>query len=154
VTRKELVDVSANTQADLDRFQRQKIRDLRDMLIAYAKVHVKYCEKVSAFVNVYESPCACANLGLFGFTEPCIMGGSKGSSGPNTRMILFLTSSIPAKQIFLIILVICNKSCLILAQFEFSHFKLCHTFLTVLITSVIVSLTPRHVFRYISLVTT
>jgi hypothetical protein len=46
VTRKELVDVSANTQADLDRFQRQKIRDLRDMLIAYAKVHVKYCEKV------------------------------------------------------------------------------------------------------------
>ncbi|CAO3678848.1 unnamed protein product [Umbelopsis vinacea] len=45
VTRKELVDVSANTQADLDRFQRQKIRDLRDMLIAYAKVHVKYCEK-------------------------------------------------------------------------------------------------------------
>ncbi|KAI8575809.1 hypothetical protein K450DRAFT_260007 [Umbelopsis ramanniana AG] len=45
VTRKELVDVSADTQADLDRFQRQKIRDLRDMLIAYAKVHVKYCEK-------------------------------------------------------------------------------------------------------------
>ncbi|KAJ2958959.1 hypothetical protein NQZ79_g5541 [Umbelopsis isabellina] len=45
VTRKDLVDISADTQADLDRFQRQKIRDLRDMLIAYAKVHVKYCEK-------------------------------------------------------------------------------------------------------------
>ncbi|GAB5587093.1 Sorting nexin [Umbelopsis nana] len=45
ITRKDLVDISANTQADLDRFQRQKIRDLRDMLIAYAKVHVKYCEK-------------------------------------------------------------------------------------------------------------
>ncbi|RUS23136.1 PX domain-containing protein [Endogone sp. FLAS-F59071] len=45
VTRKDLVGISADTQADLDRFQRQKVRDMRDMLLAYAKIHAKWCQK-------------------------------------------------------------------------------------------------------------
>ncbi|KAL0076885.1 hypothetical protein J3Q64DRAFT_1769646 [Phycomyces blakesleeanus] len=45
ITRKDLAAASIEVQADLDRFQREKIRDLRDMLIAYAKVHINYCQK-------------------------------------------------------------------------------------------------------------
>ncbi|KAI7862748.1 hypothetical protein BDF14DRAFT_1851175 [Spinellus fusiger] len=45
ITRKDLSGVSVEVQADLDRFQREKIRDLRDMLIAYAKVHISYCQE-------------------------------------------------------------------------------------------------------------
>ncbi|RUS24041.1 hypothetical protein BC938DRAFT_474215 [Jimgerdemannia flammicorona] len=47
ITRADLVDISADTQADLDRFQRQKVRDLRDMMLTYAKIHVQWCQKVS-----------------------------------------------------------------------------------------------------------
>ncbi|KAG0171550.1 Sorting nexin, cytoplasm-to-vacuole targeting pathway/endosomal sorting [Apophysomyces sp. BC1034] len=45
ITRKDLAGVSVDVQKDLDRFQREKIRDLRDMLIAYAKIHIRYCQK-------------------------------------------------------------------------------------------------------------
>ncbi|KAF7728888.1 Sorting nexin, cytoplasm-to-vacuole targeting pathway/endosomal sorting [Apophysomyces ossiformis] len=45
VAREDLAGVSSNVQNDLDRFQREKLRDLRDMLIAYAKIHVRYCQK-------------------------------------------------------------------------------------------------------------
>lgn len=76
ITRKDLVDISANTQADLDRFQRQKIRDLRDMLIAYAKVHVKYCEKVWwTFILLHGLLCSVSTHQYF-IIEPCIMGRS------------------------------------------------------------------------------
>ncbi|KAG0165718.1 Sorting nexin, cytoplasm-to-vacuole targeting pathway/endosomal sorting [Apophysomyces sp. BC1034] len=45
LTRKDLAEISVGLQADLDRSQREKIRDLRDMLIAYAKTHIRYCQK-------------------------------------------------------------------------------------------------------------
>lgn len=37
-------------QNDLDRFQKQKISDIRDMLIAYAKNHVDWCRKVRLII--------------------------------------------------------------------------------------------------------
>lgn len=42
----DLKAASQTIQVDLDRFQRMKVADLRDMLIALAKVHIAYCEKV------------------------------------------------------------------------------------------------------------
>ncbi|KAI8391209.1 uncharacterized protein BYT42DRAFT_556040 [Radiomyces spectabilis] len=45
ITRKDLAGASVELQADLDRFQREKIKDLRNMLIAYAKVHIRYCQQ-------------------------------------------------------------------------------------------------------------
>ncbi|KAI9267831.1 hypothetical protein BY458DRAFT_511503 [Sporodiniella umbellata] len=45
LTRKDLNAVSTELQADLDRFQKEKIHDMRDMLIAYAKIHIRYCQK-------------------------------------------------------------------------------------------------------------
>ena len=45
-TTEDLKNISASIQSDLDRFQRQKIHDLRDMLINYAKNHVEWCQKV------------------------------------------------------------------------------------------------------------
>lgn len=47
ITNKDLNSVSTELQADLDRFQREKIHDMRDMLIAYAKIHIRYCQKVN-----------------------------------------------------------------------------------------------------------
>ncbi|GBB97663.1 hypothetical protein RclHR1_03030007 [Rhizophagus clarus] len=44
-TADDLKNISVSIQDDLDRFQRQKIRDLRDMLINYAKNHVTWCKK-------------------------------------------------------------------------------------------------------------
>uniref|UniRef100_U9V033 PX domain-containing protein n=1 Tax=Rhizophagus irregularis (strain DAOM 181602 / DAOM 197198 / MUCL 43194) TaxID=747089 RepID=U9V033_RHIID len=44
-TAEDLKNISASIQEDLDRFQRQKIRDLRDMLLNYAKNHVTWCKK-------------------------------------------------------------------------------------------------------------
>ncbi|KAK9768896.1 Sorting nexin, cytoplasm-to-vacuole targeting pathway/endosomal sorting [Basidiobolus ranarum] len=41
----ELADISTNIQIDLDRFQKRKELDLRDMLLAYAKAQVKWCKK-------------------------------------------------------------------------------------------------------------
>ena len=46
VARQDLAGASVDPQGELDRFQKEKIRDLRDMLIAYAKVHIRYCQKV------------------------------------------------------------------------------------------------------------
>ncbi|KAI9318017.1 hypothetical protein BX666DRAFT_1856028 [Dichotomocladium elegans] len=45
IARKDLAGASSELQEELDRFQKEKIRDLRDMLIAYAKIHIRYCQK-------------------------------------------------------------------------------------------------------------
>ncbi|KAI9320733.1 hypothetical protein BX666DRAFT_2024362 [Dichotomocladium elegans] len=42
---KELEDVSENVQRELDMFQKQRLGDLRAMMIAFAKIHVQYCEE-------------------------------------------------------------------------------------------------------------
>ncbi|KAF9300228.1 Sorting nexin, cytoplasm-to-vacuole targeting pathway/endosomal sorting [Mortierella antarctica] len=44
-TNADLEKISRAVQGDLDRFQRQKIKDLRDILLAYAKAHKKWCQK-------------------------------------------------------------------------------------------------------------
>ncbi|CAG8618373.1 8435_t:CDS:2, partial [Gigaspora rosea] len=44
-TTEDLKKISLSIQNDLDRFQRQKIMDLKEMLIAYAKNHLKWCKK-------------------------------------------------------------------------------------------------------------
>ncbi|KAF9163550.1 Sorting nexin, cytoplasm-to-vacuole targeting pathway/endosomal sorting [Actinomortierella ambigua] len=44
-TNADLDKISRAIQADLDRFQRQKIKDLREILLAYAKAHQKWCQK-------------------------------------------------------------------------------------------------------------
>ncbi|KAG0043150.1 Sorting nexin, cytoplasm-to-vacuole targeting pathway/endosomal sorting [Gryganskiella cystojenkinii] len=44
-TNADLEKISRAVQTDLDRFQRQKIKDLRDVLLAYAKAHQKWCQK-------------------------------------------------------------------------------------------------------------
>lgn len=46
ITKTDLTAISTELQADLDRFQTEKIQDMRDMLIAYAKIHIRYCQKV------------------------------------------------------------------------------------------------------------
>lgn len=46
ITSTDLRAISTELQADLDRFQVEKIQDMRDMLIAYAKIHIRYCQKV------------------------------------------------------------------------------------------------------------
>ncbi|KAI8997906.1 hypothetical protein BDB01DRAFT_772871 [Pilobolus umbonatus] len=45
LTSNDLTTISSELQADLDRFQTEKIQDMRDMLIAYAKIHIRYCQK-------------------------------------------------------------------------------------------------------------
>jgi sorting nexin-4 len=46
ITNTDLKTISSELQSDLDRFQVEKIQDMRDMLIAYAKIHIRYCQKV------------------------------------------------------------------------------------------------------------
>jgi sorting nexin-4 len=46
ITRDDLTGISRDVQADLDRFQQDKIKDLKEMLIAYAKAHIRYCQQV------------------------------------------------------------------------------------------------------------
>jgi sorting nexin-4 len=46
ITRTDLTAISSELQSDLDRFQTEKIQDMRNMLIAYAKIHIRYCQKV------------------------------------------------------------------------------------------------------------
>lgn len=46
ISSKDLNAISTELQSDLDRFQVEKIQDMRDMLIAYAKIHIRYCQKV------------------------------------------------------------------------------------------------------------
>ncbi|CAO3645534.1 unnamed protein product [Cunninghamella echinulata] len=45
ITRNDLYGISKDVQADLDRFQQEKIKDLKEMLIAYAKAHIRYCQQ-------------------------------------------------------------------------------------------------------------
>ncbi|ORZ23513.1 hypothetical protein BCR42DRAFT_404936 [Absidia repens] len=45
ITRDDLKGVSLDVQTDLDRFQQEKIEDMKDMLIAYAKAHIRYCNQ-------------------------------------------------------------------------------------------------------------
>ncbi|KAI8063533.1 hypothetical protein BC940DRAFT_327364 [Gongronella butleri] len=45
ITRMDLDGISRDVQADLDRFQTEKIKDLKEMLIAYAKAHIRYCQQ-------------------------------------------------------------------------------------------------------------
>ncbi|KAI8880511.1 PX-domain-containing protein [Backusella circina FSU 941] len=45
ITKNDLGTISTELQTDLDRFQTEKIQDMRDMLIAYAKIHIRYCQK-------------------------------------------------------------------------------------------------------------
>ncbi|KAG0175983.1 Sorting nexin, cytoplasm-to-vacuole targeting pathway/endosomal sorting [Apophysomyces sp. BC1034] len=45
-TKEELEIISENIQEDLDLFQKRKESEFRTMLIAYAKIHIKYCEEV------------------------------------------------------------------------------------------------------------
>jgi hypothetical protein len=40
---------SSTIQADLDRFQRQKVADLREMAISMARTHREWCKKVRIF---------------------------------------------------------------------------------------------------------
>ncbi|CAG8509171.1 7414_t:CDS:2 [Acaulospora morrowiae] len=44
-TKADLKNISISIQNDLNRFQRQKISDIRQILIDYAKNHVKWCQK-------------------------------------------------------------------------------------------------------------
>lgn len=52
---------SSTIQADLDRFQRQKVADIREMTIAMAKSHRDWCKKVcmklSTLARFYNSIC-------------------------------------------------------------------------------------------------
>ena len=41
---------SSTIQADLDRFQRQKVADLREMAISMARSHREWCKQVRIFV--------------------------------------------------------------------------------------------------------
>jgi hypothetical protein len=41
---------SSTIQADLDRFQRQKVADLREMAISMARSHREWCKKVHMVV--------------------------------------------------------------------------------------------------------
>lgn len=52
IASKDLGAISTELQSDLDRFQKEKIQDLRDMLIAYAKIHIRYCQKVIYIVFI------------------------------------------------------------------------------------------------------
>ncbi|CAO3643279.1 unnamed protein product [Cunninghamella blakesleeana] len=45
ITRNDLQGISKDVQDDLDRFQQEKIKDLKEMLIAYAKAHIRYCQQ-------------------------------------------------------------------------------------------------------------
>ena len=45
-TQLDLRYASQTIQADLDRFQRQKVADLKDMTLAFSGFHREWCEKV------------------------------------------------------------------------------------------------------------
>lgn len=46
---------STTLQADLDRFQRQKVADLRHMTIQLAQIHREWCKQVSQLLEVHHS---------------------------------------------------------------------------------------------------
>ncbi|KAI9256575.1 hypothetical protein BDA99DRAFT_516806 [Phascolomyces articulosus] len=43
--RQDLKEMSENIQQELDMFEKQRTHELRAMMIAYAKIHIKYCEE-------------------------------------------------------------------------------------------------------------
>ena len=45
--------MSENIQQELDMFQKQRTNELRAMMIAYAKIHIKYCEEVGIYYYCY-----------------------------------------------------------------------------------------------------
>ena len=47
---------SSTIQADLDRFQRQKVADLREMAISMAKSHRDWCKKVGCGIMLFLCP--------------------------------------------------------------------------------------------------
>jgi sorting nexin-41/42 len=47
LTAQDLKYSSSTIQADLDRFQRQKVADIREMCLAMARSHRDWCKKVS-----------------------------------------------------------------------------------------------------------
>ena len=49
---------SSTIQADLDRFQRQKVADLREMAISMARTHREWCKKVCTAVLRKQRPLA------------------------------------------------------------------------------------------------
>lgn len=55
ITKTDLSTISTELQSDLDRFQTEKIQDMRDMLIAYAKIHIRYCQKVNFKMFIFLS---------------------------------------------------------------------------------------------------
>ena len=63
---------SSTLQADLDRFQRQKVEDLRQLTIQLARVHREWCRQVSSSTRVAYI------FGLPGTVEP--RGMASGSS--------------------------------------------------------------------------
>lgn len=56
---------SSTIQADLDRFQRQKVADLREMAINMARSHREWCKKVRQ-----SSPAPCAPDDIYGINLP------------------------------------------------------------------------------------
>lgn len=47
-TRQQLKDMAVSIQADFDRLQVQKESELKSILIAFAKIHMQYCEQVKS----------------------------------------------------------------------------------------------------------
>ena len=45
---------STTLQADLDRFQRQKVADLRQLTIQLAKVHREWCRQVGFYLSSHQ----------------------------------------------------------------------------------------------------
>ncbi|KAG8808202.1 Sorting nexin, cytoplasm-to-vacuole targeting pathway/endosomal sorting [Serendipita sp. 401] len=45
ISTQDLKYTSATIQADLDRFQRQKVADMREMCISMARIHKEWCRK-------------------------------------------------------------------------------------------------------------
>jgi hypothetical protein len=64
---------SSTIQADLDRFQRQKVADLREMCIAMARAHKAWCEQVRGLGGHSRGPAE-----LTARTEPEGVGGGQG----------------------------------------------------------------------------
>lgn len=44
--RQELKEISQTIEQELETFQRQRANDLRTMMIAFAKMHLQFCEEV------------------------------------------------------------------------------------------------------------
>jgi hypothetical protein len=47
LTRNDLTRTSAAVQQELDRFQRYRKSDFRDIMLAFARMQIKWCQQVS-----------------------------------------------------------------------------------------------------------